>query len=388
MNAASTTATMAMLLGFAGAAYADGPLAINDGERILFVGNGFVENDQSHAYFEARLQRRLAGRNVMFHYMGWSGDTVRGSARTAGFQVPQGLARLEKEAKAKQPTLIFLAYGMNEAFDGPQALPDFLKDYEKLLKALSPLKARLVIVGPTHHEDLGRPFPDPAEHNRHLEQFTKALKAFADERKLPFVDLYHALAKGADRTKPISTNGILLNASGYARAGKAMEEQLGFAPHRWDVAIEFGGKLVRNIGTKVAAISAKRVEHKFQAADHSLPIAGDVYRFQFTGFPAGQYALKVDGREVLLATAATWQTGIALETGPMFADGEALREAIVLRNQLFYRRWRPYNDHSRHWGFIGGDYKLYDAEIAKQEQRIAELRSPRMRTYELIRKGP
>ena len=72
----------------------------------------------------------------------------------------------------------------------------------------------------------------------------------------------------------------------------------------------------------------------------------------------------------------------------MFADAEKLRDAIVVRNELFYRRWRPYNDHSRHWGFIGGDFKLYDKDITAQEQRIAELRHPHSRAYELIRKGP
>ena len=123
---------LALFLGCNGAACADGPFLLNDGARVLFVGNGFVENDQWNAHFETRLQRRLSDRSVTFHYMGWSGDTVRGSARTAGFQVPQGLARLEKETKALKPTVLFLAYGMNESFDGPQALPDFLKDYGRL----------------------------------------------------------------------------------------------------------------------------------------------------------------------------------------------------------------------------------------------------------------
>src|SRR5690606_38453862 len=117
--------TVVIVLAHIATACADEPFAIKDGERILFVGNGYFENDQNHAYFETRLQRRLGSKNVTCRYMGWSGDTIRGSARTAGFQVPQGLARLEKEAKAERPTLIFLAYGMNESFDGPKGLSGF-----------------------------------------------------------------------------------------------------------------------------------------------------------------------------------------------------------------------------------------------------------------------
>ena len=255
---------------------------------------------------------------------------------------------------------------------------------------MAPLKTRLVVVTPTYHEDLGRPFPDPAEHNRHLEQFTNALKTFAEERKLPSIDLFHPLqaAKKADARRQLSTNGLLLTEAGYALAGKAAEEQLGFEPHRWEVALDRTGKVVGNAGTKLTALSAKADTIRFQAADVMLPIAADVHRLRITGLPPGDYSLKLDGQEVLVAAAAAWQHGVDLDKGPMFADGEKLREAIVLRNQLFYRRWRPYNDHSRHWGFIGGDFKLYDLDIAKQEQRIAELRSTRTRSYEISRKGP
>src|ERR1022692_5314211 len=96
MKTHSLLVAAAMIFGCASAARADGFDSLNDGERILFVGNGFVENDQRYAHFEARLQRRFPKLRLTFRYMGWSGDTVRGSARTAGFQVPQGLARLEK----------------------------------------------------------------------------------------------------------------------------------------------------------------------------------------------------------------------------------------------------------------------------------------------------
>jgi lysophospholipase L1-like esterase len=350
-------ATLVFLAG-ATSALADGPdaLPLKDEERILFLGNGFVENDQWHAYLETRLQRRFPDRSLTFRYMGWSGDTVRASARTAGFQVPQGLARLEKETQAQKPTLIFLAYGLNESFDGAKGLADFLKDYDKLLTALEPLKTRLVIVSPAYHEDLGRPFPDPREHNQHLREYTQALKELAQKRKLHFVDLFHPLesAKKTNGKIELTTNGILLTQAGYIVAARAAEEQLGFTPRRWDVIVERTGKISE--GTKITSLSAKGNTIRFQAADEMLPVAGDVCQLKVTGLPAGEYTLKIDAEDVLTVTAAEWNRGVKLESGPMFARAEKLRAEIVLRNQLFYRRWRPYNDHSRHWGFIGGDF--------------------------------
>jgi lysophospholipase L1-like esterase len=381
-------ATLVFLAG-ATSALADGPdaLPLKDEERILFLGNGFVENDQWHAYLETRLQRRFPDRSLTFRYMGWSGDTVRASARTAGFQVPQGLARLEKETQAQKPTLIFLAYGLNESFDGAKGLADFLKDYDKLLTALEPLKTRLVIVSPAYHEDLGRPFPDPREHNQHLREYTQALKELAQKRKLHFVDLFHPLesAKKTNGKIELTTNGILLTQAGYIVAARAAEEQLGFTPRRWDVIVERTGKISE--GTKITSLSAKGNTIRFQAADEMLPVAGDVCQLKVTGLPAGEYTLKIDAEDVLTVTAAEWNRGVKLESGPMFARAEKLRAEIVLRNQLFYRRWRPYNDHSRHWGFIGGDFKLYDQDIAAQEKRIAAARSPQPRTFEIVPKG-
>ena len=382
---------LATVIFLAGAAstLADGPdtFTLKDQERVLYLGSGFVENDQWHAYLETRLQRRFPDRSLTFRYMGWSGDTVRASARTAGFQVPKGLARLEKETQAQKPTLIFLAYGMNESFDGAKGLADFLKDYDKLLTALAPLKTRLVIVSPAYHEDLGRPFPDPREHNQHLREYTLALQEFARKRKLHFVDLFHPLesAKKANGKIELTTNGILLTRAGYIVAARAAEEQLGFTPCRWDVIVEKTGKISE--GTKITTLSAKENTIQFQATDAMLPVTGDVCRLQIGGLGKGDYTLKIDGAEAATLTAAEWSRGVTLGHGPMFAGAEKLRAEIVLRNQLFYRRWRPYNDHSRHWGFIGGDFKLYDQDIAVQEKRIAAARSPQPRTFEIVPKG-
>jgi len=376
-----------MLLASARSVLADGPdaLILKDQERILFLGSGFIENDQWHAYLETRLQRRFPARNLIFRYMGWSGDTVRAGARTAGFQVPQGLARLEKETLAQKPTLIFLAYGMNESFDGPKGLADFLKDYDKLLTALAPLQARTVLVSPTYHEDLGRPFPEPGEHNQHLREYTQALQELAKKRKLHFIDLFHPLesAKKANPKIELTTNGILLTKAGYVAAARAAEDQFGFRPYRWDVTVDKTNKTSE--GATIASLISEGNTVRFQSTDAMLPVAGDDCQLKIAGLPAGNYTLKIDGAEVLNAAAAAWGKGVTFES---FAGSEKLRAEIVVRNQLFYRRWRPYNDHSRHWGFIGGDFKLYDQDIAAQEKRIAAARRPQPRTFEIAPKVP
>jgi hypothetical protein len=78
---------------------------------------------------------------------------------------------------------------------------------------------------------------------------------------------------------------------------------------------------------------------------------------------------------------------MTISAGPAFRDLEKLRAAIVHKSELFYRRWRPFNDHSRHWDFMRGDYPLYDQQIADEERAIAKLRQPRPHFYDLAAKG-
>ena len=66
---------------------------------------------------------------------------------------------------------------------------------QTVLDRLAPLGARLVVLSPIAQEELGRPFPDPAAHNRSLEQYTAVLQETAARRRLWFVDLFHPLVK-------------------------------------------------------------------------------------------------------------------------------------------------------------------------------------------------
>lgn len=272
------------------------PFQFRDGERVVLLGNALIEHEQFHGGLETRLLRHAVGKKITFRNLGWSGDTVRGNARTSGYQNSEGMARLLREVKELQPTLIFVGYGMNESFAGEQGLTEFVLGLGVLLDDLAKMGARVVILSPTPHEDLGRPFPDPAEHNRSLAVYTAALDKLARERELCFVDLFRAMTQPAGTGRParLTSNGILLNEEGYRLMAEIVEQQL------------LGGL----------------------RADE-LPDAG-------------------------------------ME--------KKLRAAIVKRNELFYRRWRPFNDHSRHWGFMAKDFKLYDDEVAAQERVIDELR--------------
>jgi len=358
------------------------PFVLQDGDRVVFLGNGVIEQEHACGELETRLTRRWPQANVIFRNMGWSGDNVQGQARTNGYEQPGGLVGVFKEFKALKPTVIFVGYGLNESFAGPQGLPNFELVYRRLLDQLAPLGAKLVLLSPTWHEDLGRPFPDPTAHNQDIEKYAAAISRIAGERQVAYLDVFTPLRDAkAQRTTPLTTNGIQLNPQGYAVFAASIEHGLGLSAPPWEMQLGDGG--VKATGCTVKEQAAAAGGWKVVVIDDVVRVPGEPLRFTWAGARGGDYEIVCDGQVAATVPAAKLAAGVVLEGSILCPEGEKLRRAIVQKGERFYRRWRPFNDHDRHWSYIRGDYALYDEEIAALEQTIAGLRTPRERTIEV-----
>jgi hypothetical protein len=367
--------------------------------RILFVGDGFIEQARHLGYIEARLARRSRERSVVCRNLGWSGDSVHGAARTAGYENPAGFERLMKEVAEVRPSVIFIGYGRVESFDGPAGLERFKQGYGDLLDALKRATPNLVLLSPTCEESSGAHGEDVSARNRDVEQYANVIAAIAAERKLPFIDLFHPLVeiKRAHPGLRLTSNGITPNDAGYWIVGDEIERQLGLRADPWRVELTADGK-VRSArsadvtpGTAGEGLRFRLVEHFLPApaAPDDLRKAGaatpGLPHLRVAGLGAGRWALKVDGQEVVAADAREWDAGVTLPSDPEQAVAEKLCGELVRSNELFYRRWRPLNDHSRHWTYIAGDYALYDRQLGEQDNVIAALRRPVGRECEIVR---
>ena len=366
----------------AAACFGREPFSLADGDRVVFLGNGVIEQEHACGELETRLTRRWPQAHVIFRNMGWSGDTVRGMARTGGYEQPDGFARLLKEINTQKPTVIFVGYGLNESFAGPPGLAGFDGDYRNLVDQLAPLGARLVLLSPTWHENLGRPLPDPAGHNQDIETYAAAIARIAGERQAAYVDVFAPLRDAKARgATPLTTNGIQLNPRGYAEFAAAIEHGLGVAPPPWEM--QLGDEGVKATGCTVKQQAAAGGGWKAVVVDDVVRVPGDPLRFTWAGARGGDYEIACDGHVAATLPAAKLAAGVVLDGPIVCPEGEKLRRAIVKKGELFYRRWRPFNDHGRHWNYIRGDFALYDKEIAALERTIAELRVPRERTIEV-----
>jgi lysophospholipase L1-like esterase len=375
------------------------PLRLADGDRVVLIGNTLIEREQRDGYWETALTRRFPRAGVTFRNLGWSGDTVWGHARAGFGSVADGFRRLRGDVLALKPTVLVIAYGGNESFDGRAGLPAFVAGLDHLLDELAPAKARLVLLGPPRQEDLGPPLPDPAAHNRDLRLYGDAVREVARKRGALFVDLYTLLGGAAPATRPtpLTDNGLHLTPWGYWRSAALLEKGLGLPPVRWGVQWTLGGAEPVAAGTVLTNVDRDRL--CFETADELLPVPpppdlsppavpGDrVLRVR--GLPPGDYTLLVDGKPCVTAHASAWARGVGLDRGPEFDQAERLRRAVVAKNELFFHRWRPQNDtylygFRRHeQGKNAAEVPRFDPLIARRESEIARLRLPGRHTYQL-----
>ncbi len=367
--------------------------------RIVLVGGGLIEQARLAAYIDTRLLRQFPDRSIICRNLGWSGDSVTGAARTAGFEKPAGLDRLVKEATALNPTVIFVGYGFVESFEGDAALGQFTQGYNLLLDALSHITPRLVLLSPTCHErrDAG---DDASEQNKNLEKYTAAIAKIAAERNLRFVDLFHPLLKFEEAHPKVylTSNGITPNEAGYWILADEIERQLGLRPEPCRIELAADGKVISAQSANVTPEPAGESPH-FRMQRPFLPApalpeemrasdsTADNLKLGVRGLPAGRWALLIDNHEAAQADARDWDAGVFIQSDPDQTAVEKLRQALIQSSALFYRRERPFNDHSRHWTYIGGDFALYDQQLAELDNVIVSLRQPISHECKMVRKS-
>lgn len=358
------------------------PFELVDGDRVAFVGNTFFERDLRYNHLETALTARWPSRHVVFRNLGWDGDTVWGDARAQFGSPTDGFNSLAKHVADFKPTLIFVAYGMSESYSGAGGIDPFIVQLDKMLDMLSRTQARIVLLSPIRHEDLGRPLPDPADHNRDLRLYVEVIAKVAARRTYDFVNLFDL---AGSKEQPLTQNGIHLNDRGYRAATWAVERALGLPPLAWEVSLS--GKKALGRGTTLSDVASDG--SRFVALDAALPCGPRTLLVQ--GLPPGRHVLRIDGSAVATATAEEWARGVAITKGPEFDHADKLRRLIAGKNTHYYHYWRPQNDtyifgfRRKEQGHLTAEFPKYPPILNEKDAEIAKLRVPVPHTYVLER---
>lgn len=233
------------------ASVASAAIEFKDGDRVVLLGNTVIEREQRYSYFEPSLALALGEKKVSVRNLGWSGDTVFGTARSYFGPPAEGVERLAKHLELLKPTVVILCYGSEIAFERLGGLPEFLSGYRSLLDLIREKSpgVRISIVSPPPLENLPPPLPDQTDANKTLASLAESLKKFSRMQNCHFVDLFTLMGgvpKPGRTTKPLTENGVHYTEAGYAVLSAKLVEGLGLAkPETTPVELDSLRRLVR-----------------------------------------------------------------------------------------------------------------------------------------------
>jgi putative heme-binding domain-containing protein len=384
------------------------PFEFQHGDRVVLIGDTFIEREQSYGYIEHRLTTEFPNRDVSFRNLGWSADTPLGVSR-AGFDAPEkGFDRVKEQIAAYKPTVAFLFYGMATSFDGQEGLAKFTAEMRQLMNAITNSagrNVRFVVVSPIKHEKLPPPLPDPAKHNEQLAASTTALQKLAGERGAHFVNLFQTLdnSRVPAPAEPLTDNGIHLTDYGYRRAAEMVAAGLGWRSTAWRFGItrdgsirqgSYGAQVIEHIKTtnsaKAVALNERLDPPPWPEGETPKALGAPANRIQIVDIQPGNYDFKVDGTLVRTITDKDLLPGWIVSEGPQFDQSELLRQTILKKNELFFHRWRPQNNtylflfRKHEQGQNAKEIPEFDSLVEREEQKIGILRRPSKHTFEWV----
>lgn len=299
------------------------PFQLREGDRVLWLGDTFVEREVDYGVLESALTMAYPDRQVTFRNLGWAADSPLGRSRASFDWNKSGddwLKRVKEQVALVKPTVAILSYGMTAALEAATAgsttnaaagVERFQKELIRLMAAVdeaSGAKVRFVLLGPAV-----RPSDGPASYAGDVQARDAGLAAV--QKALESV----ALETGAHwiAMRDLSTT-----------SGAAISSRDGVVPDEKGYA-ELSGTLVAGMG----------------------------------GTPPGS-----------LDAAA----------GPISLENlQVLNQAIRKKNELFFHRWRPANwtylfgFRKQEQGRNSVEIPKFDPLIAEWDARIAKLRDLR-----------
>lgn len=212
----------------AGPSSAGSSWSLRDGDRVVFLGDTFVEREGDRGFIETALVAAHPEASLTFRNLGWSGDTVWAESRGVFDQPAKGYERMLALVRELKPTIVFVAYGRNESYKGEAGLAAFRTQLEKLCdelrreaaagagnEAVKPADVRLVLVTPHRFETA-----DADARNAALAAYSQAIRETASAKQAGLVDLFAQLPATAPSGERLTENGVHLSNAGYAQAAR------------------------------------------------------------------------------------------------------------------------------------------------------------------------
>ena len=267
----------------------DKKLELQNGDRIVFLGSEFIEQQIKYNYLETELTLRWPDRQISFTNLGWAGDNPSAIARGYFGGAQEGFRRLLEELDRIQPTHIIVCYGANS-----DPAP-FQVDFKKLFNELKTRCANITIlshpaVEPTRD---GRIDPQPANLKRaEISNFLKDFVISLQDPKVRFVDLFAMTSEMFQQKAPLTHDSIRFSEAGYRQISNQLATEIFSGSFDSAKASEFEN-------------TRKEIFAKNQLFFHRYRPQNETYLRGFRKHEQGQNAKEIKEFDALIAQAET-----------------------------------------------------------------------------------
>ena len=377
--------------------------ALRDGDTVVFLGDSITAAQTYGKIVENYTLLRYPDRKVRFVNAGVGGDTAAG-----------GLKRLERDVLVHKPTVVTVAYGINDIGWGTKADAEHRKAYldgiRGIVEACKKREVRVYICSaaataedPAKSEAgyLQKMCDDGMELSRslggHAIDVQRAMRGIQKS-------IWAANAKVADKAKHDTLHapdGVHLNDLGQLAMAYAILKGLGAPADVSAVTVDAdGAKLVAAKGCAVKDLVSRDGALEFTRLDEGLPfnygifyalnyryvpVPSELNRYLLTvkSLPKGRYEVTADGRglgvftaeqlaggvDLASATADPWQPG-----GPWNAQANALKALTDARYEVLSAgaQLRAAIPGSPATGQLGKQAGEFDTKIVEMQRNVAK----------------
>jgi lysophospholipase L1-like esterase len=336
---------------------------IRDGDTVVFLGDSITAARVYGKLIENFTLLRYPERKVHFINAGKGGETAAGA-----------LKRFERDVLARKPTLVTIAYGVNDIGWGTRADEEhkraYLEGIRGMVEACKKRGVRVYVCSAAvTAED-----PAKSEHGFLQQMCDEGMKLSRSlggksidvQRTMREIQKRMAAANataGAKQEKATLhvADGVHLNDVGQLAMAYAILKGLGASPDVSAAAIDAGTpKVISEDGCKISDLKKKGDSIEFVRLDSGLPLNNGIFfqlQFRFvpipdelnrylltvSNLPSGDFEVLADGRSTGHFSAENLARGVNLSSstsdpwepgGPWNAQANILQALTEARNQL------------------------------------------------------
>lgn len=336
--------------------------ALHDGDTVVFLGDSITAERTYGKLIEQYTLLRFPERKIRFINAGKGGETAHGA-----------LERLDSAVFAHQPTVLTVAYGINDIGWGVYADDEhkekYLQGIRTIVRRCQQRGIRVYICSAA----VTGSDPEKSE-NDYLQRMCDEGLALARELGAGAIDVQRTMrdiqrnvfksnhGKPEDKRDSLhAPDGVHLSSLGAVAMGYAILKGLSAPDFVSSATIDArAGEATEARGCKISDVSADGNRVAFTRLDEGLPLNQDTffifsnrfvpitdqlngYFLKVTGLPPGKYLVRADEREVSVFTDSQLAAGVNIASattdgwqpgGPWAAQANVLHYLTQARDQL------------------------------------------------------